>query len=114
MNKTSLSDRRELLFPPSPLQQVSWCRNVLLCHMNLGAGGLLSEEPTPKRLSFGVWFFSCVQVQGKGFGLSFGHSSMMDLGRQVEHMAAPPMTGGLLLWRRRSGTGAKPFCLLTS
>lgn len=58
------------------------------------------------------WFFSCVQVQGKGLSLSFGHSGMMNLGRQVEHMAAPPMPGGLLMWR--SGTGAKSFCLLTS
>lgn len=72
----------------------------------------MTEEPTLKWLSFGAWFFSCVQVQGKGFSLSFGHSSLMDLGRQVEHMAAPPMTGGL--WRRRNGTSAKSFCLLTS
>lgn len=61
-----------------------------------------------------LWFFRCVQVQGKGFSLSFDHSGMVNLRRQVEHMAAPPMTGGLLMWRRRSGTGAKSFCLLTS
>lgn len=61
-----------------------------------------------------LWFFSCVQVQGKGFSLSFGRSGMVNLRRQVEHMAAPPMIGGLLMWRRRSGTGAKSFCLLTS
>lgn len=47
-------------------------------------------------------------------GLSLGHSSVMDVGRQVEHMALLPMTGGLLLWRRRNGTDAKSFCLLTS
>lgn len=79
--------------------------------MNLSSGGV--EELTLKWLNFGAWFFSCMQVQGKGFSLSFGHSSVMDLGRQVEHMAVPPMTGGLLLWRRRNGTGAKSFCLLT-
>lgn len=60
-----------------------------------------------------LWLLSCAQVQGKGLSLSFGHSGMVNLGRQVEHMAAPPMTGGLLMWRR-SGTGAKSFCLLTS
>lgn len=53
-----------------------------------------------KWLSFGLLFCSCVHIQGRGFSLLFGHSSVMDLGRQVEHMAAPPMTGGLLLWKR--------------
>lgn len=61
-----------------------------------------------------LWFFSCVHVPGKGLSLSFGHSGMINLGRQVEHMAAPPMAGGLLMGRRVNGTGAKSFCLLTS
>lgn len=61
-----------------------------------------------------LWLFSCEQVQGKGPSLSFGHSGVVNLGRQVEHMAAPPMIAGLLMWRRRSRTGAKSFCFLTS
>lgn len=113
MEKTSLLDIRKILSDPSRLQRVSWCRNVPLRNTNL-CRIVVPEELMLKWLSFGLLFFSCVQIQERGFSLLFGHSSMMDLGRQVEHMAAPPMTGGLLLWRRRSGTAAKSFCLVTS
>lgn len=106
MNKNSLPDLGELLSVQCPLNLlVQECSpSSLRSQLRIA----VTEETAQ------LWFFSCGQVQGKGLSLSFGHSGMVNLGRQVEHMAAPPMIGGLLMWRRRSGTGAKSFCLLTS
>lgn len=72
--------------------------------MYLRAGGLLLPRNRLWNGSALIGLLSAVrQVQGKGLRQSFGHSSVVDLERQVEHMAAPPVTGGLLLWRRRVG-----------
>lgn len=105
MNKNSLPDLGELLSVQCPVSLLEQECSLLSLRSQLRIAA--TEEAAQ------LWFFSCGQVQGKGLSLSFGHSGMVNLGRQVEHMAAPPMIGGLLMWRR-SGTGAKSFCLLTS
>lgn len=72
----------------------------LLPHESQSRGLLLLRNRLRNGLALIRCFSAVCRFREKGLRLSFGHSSVMDLGRQGEHMAAPPVSGGLLLWRR--------------